>query len=1399
MTEFEFNLQRFFTFAGESSSGSTGVNVIRLTSSNDTLESATANTKIYPYSSGEETLTYNDIKYTINNAGGNAFFSINESGGLDFVFVDKGDSITIPEEASAIINLYYIDKSSAAYVTNPNSVEPVVVPTVPVITGSESYTVTMTTATSRRSARAEFTVSDIGAESYVEFGDYPFQFSAAGGNFTFNQQGQVTDITAASGDVIFYNEATSFLSQVDNNDRPLLTLDGSTLYIDAVTFEYNDNTLVYNHDDKSLFGLANVSIIRDAGVITKIYAPSAQGIFKFGDGSNAQIFSAWGADGNIDNPDNRAYFTVDGDKVTGFTFAAVDDQLTGNYINLTLTDAPTGNTFAAPVLTVVAPVLTVVLTSGQTHSDLIIGSTIIKTVEKINGTNKDCYAFLGQELEGVTAHFADGTSVTFNAVNDYTELLFTTTGKLLTILNLSAGNEIAIDNAANSFYIDGNEIEITGGGFTYRKINARTTAIVDLKAGATVRKATGVNQILTVSGDDGNGTFTFGNNSYEVSGNVDGVIFNIDRNGNVTSIDGINGGESVKKVGSTTAIYDDNTSSTVTLASGIVIGDASTRTKAIKIVGNALDNSILGGSGKDSLYGKDGDDHIDGGKGNDKISGANGNDYLYGGAGNDSLSGGNGNDTLDGGTGNDTLTGGAGKDIFIYNGEGNDVITDMTASDTLQIGDGTGTYSKEIDDSDIIVTVGDGFVTLKGAASLSALNIDGEEVSPIENYDDSSAAKVTLAANTEIGDASNRMKAIYIVGNALDNTIFGGSGKDSLYGKDGNDYIDGGVGNDKISGANGDDYLDGGSGNDSLSGGNGNDTLDGSFGNDTLTGGAGKDLFVYYNGEGNDVITDMTASDTLRIGDGSDTYSKEISGNNIILTVGDGNITLKGAASLSALNILGEEFIPLETYDDSSAAKVTLAADTEVGDASARTKAIYIVGNALDNSIVGGSGKDSLYGKDGDDHIDGGKSNDKISGANGNDYLYGNGGNDSLSGGNGNDTLHGGTGNDTLTGGKGNDLFIYTAGNDVITDYAAGDKISLGAAVSSASLNGANAVLTIGKNTLTVKNAKELTLIDSTGKELTTILGGLIAIYDDGDDVKQTLPANVEFADASGRTKSIIITGNALNNSIVGSPMNDTLWGSTGNDTLTGGGGNDLFVYSAGNDVITDYAAGDKISLGAELTGATLNGSNAVLIFDNGLLTVEDAKDLTLLDTDGTVLNTVIGNATPTDASITISRMASTSKTADMSTFTKSVAIFGNALDNSIVGSNKADTIFGADGNDSLVGNAGADKLYGQNGDDTLWGGAGYDTLDGGNGADVFIYNSGEGKDVIEGFGDDDLLQITGTFSAAYKAATNTVAIKVGSTANAVTLKDFTATTFNINGTAYQINEGNFVKKINSR
>ncbi|MBR3497614.1 MAG: hypothetical protein IKO05_01315 [Selenomonadaceae bacterium] len=227
-------------------------------------------------------------------------------------------------------------------------------------------------------------------------------------------------------------------------------------------------------------------------------------------------------------------------------------------------------------------------------------------------------------------------------------------------------------------------------------------------------------------------------------------------------------------------------------------------------------------------------------------------------------------------------------------------------------------------------------------------------------------------------------------------------------------------------------FFSGGSADDNISVNGTGATISGGKGDDTIDSSGSNVTFKYSSGDGNDLIQGFDSSSTLQI---SGKVSSVKSGDNVIVSVGSGKITLSGAASLSAVNIDANDPTTL-TVTNETASAVTIASAIETADASARTKAIKLVGNSLNNSIVGGAGKDKLYGKNGDDTLRGGK---------GNDYLSGQNGNDKLVGGSGKDTLWGGKGDDTLYGQSGDDVFIYkpNEGKDTIMDFSAGDMLQI--------------------------------------------------------------------------------------------------------------------------------------------------------------------------------------------------------------------------------------------------------------------------------------------------------------------------------------------------------------------
>ena len=92
------------------------------------------------------------------------------------------------------------------------------------------------------------------------------------------------------------------------------------------------------------------------------------------------------------------------------------------------------------------------------------------------------------------------------------------------------------------------------------------------------------------------------------------------------------------------------------------------------LLGNNLDNVIVGAASNDTIYGYAGNDVVDAAGGNDYVDGGIGNDLLFGGMGNDTVVGGAGFDMLSGvirsginpGLGEqDRLVGGADADLFL--------------------------------------------------------------------------------------------------------------------------------------------------------------------------------------------------------------------------------------------------------------------------------------------------------------------------------------------------------------------------------------------------------------------------------------------------------------------------------------------------------------------------------------------------------------------------------------------------------------------------------------------------------------------------------------------------------------------------------------------------------------
>jgi Ca2+-binding RTX toxin-like protein len=276
-----------------------------------------------------------------------------------------------------------------------------------------------------------------------------------------------------------------------------------------------------------------------------------------------------------------------------------------------------------------------------------------------------------------------------------------------------------------------------------------------------------------------------------------------------------------------------------------------------------------------------------------------------------------------------------------------------------------------------------GSITLTGdiAAALQTLLTDTGEARDIFRVDgvDYADALLDLFADGSSGDLWESM--------SNENGIaLGYAGRDTIFGRGGDDFIDGGADADALYGNRGDDTVIGGQGADTLLGGDGDDRVIGGNGRDLAYLGNDDDTFID-NGQaganGRDTVFGGKGNDTVQGGNGDDVFYGEAG------------------------------------FD-------------------------VIYGRLGNDRVHGGDKRDILYGGDGNDTVFGGDGRDRAFLGHGDDVFVDNAevtfGDDLIFGAGGDDTIQMGGGNDTATGGAGQDVFVFAAeiNADVIRDYEVG-------------------------------------------------------------------------------------------------------------------------------------------------------------------------------------------------------------------------------------------------------------------------------------------------------------------------------------------------------------------------
>ena len=283
------------------------------------------------------------------------------------------------------------------------------------------------------------------------------------------------------------------------------------------------------------------------------------------------------------------------------------------------------------------------------------------------------------------------------------------------------------------------------------------------------------------------------------------------------------------------------------------------------------------------------------------------------------------------------------------------------------------------------------------------------------------------------------------------------------------------------------------------------------------------------------------------------------------------------------------------------------------------------------------------------------------SGANANEILLGNNTNDTINGGGGDDLLAGGDGNDRLNGGDDNDILIGGDGNDV--------------------LNG--------------------------GRGSDTFIGGA------GDDIL----GGSDSAERYGQTR--------VNGQYVGNSYN----GGTGNDQLIGTYYNDSYLFNLGDgaDIISEVRGSDTLTFGEGIaeSDVTIRRDGTALVFSLGNGTDSIRVNNWSNGSDNQLERVVFADGTVLDSA------ALAVYATDLSGTEQADTINGGNIAETLTGLGGDDLLNAGSGNDTLIGGGGNDRLNGGDDNDTLIGGDGNDVLNGGRGSDTFI--GGAGDDILGG------------------------------------------------------------------
>ena len=506
------------------------------------------------------------------------------------------------------------------------------------------------------------------------------------------------------------------------------------------------------------------------------------------------------------------------------------------------------------------------------------------------------------------------------------------------------------------------------------------------------------------------------------------------------------------------------------------------------------------------------------------------------------------------------------------------------------------------------------------------------------------------------------------------------------------------------------------------------DTILGGAGNDRIAGDMGQDLID--GGSGDDIIAGGSGDDTIYGGSGDDRITGDL---NATLTLTNGDVIMPlgrdyidgGAGNDDIAGDAGDDEVYGGTGDD------LIYGDTRLYHPESKGND-YLDGEEGDDIIFGQGGDDEIFGGGGADHLHG-DGPEETTANQGNDYLDGEAGDDSLFGDGGDDQLFGGEGNDGILGGKGNDYIVGEAGDDLLSGEE-DDDILLGGTGDDFLLGG------VGSDTLDGGEGNDALFGEGGNDSLEGGAGNDQLQGGDGDDALDGGSGDDALWGGAGDDK---LTDDAGNNVLDGGDGNDTLTANGGNNVLRGGAGNDRYVVLAGEVRIDDTSGSDTLVLSnvfsadaVKLTAIQVGNSVQLGIVAGGAL---------IVGVDGSSVTTIeLGNGT--------------------------VIPYANLV-NAYNTENNSLVLAGNDDDDTVSG--------GSHTNDTIYGGKGRDHLNGGGGYDTFVFNLGDGKDVLQEDADGNVTLKFGEGVASVRirpnkscALTSDIVLSYGNGGDSILIKD---------------------------